>query len=56
MSEGAGWRGGGGGNERGTKPNATLLPSELRSCVSRGGRLGLPVPNKPYGFCGHKAP
>ena len=24
-------------------------------CESRGGRLGLPVPNKPYGFCGRKA-
>ena len=21
-------------------------------CESRGGRPGLPVPNKPYGFCG----
>ena len=26
---------------------------ELRE--SRGGRPGLPVPNKPYGFCGRKA-
>ena len=25
-------------------------------CESRGGRPGLPVPNKPYGFCGRKAP
>ena len=24
-------------------------------CESRSGRPGLPVPNKPYGFCGHKA-
>ena len=24
-------------------------------CESRGGRPGLPVPNKPYGFCGCKA-
>ena len=24
-------------------------------CESRGGRPGLPVPNKPYGFRGHKA-
>ena len=24
-------------------------------CESRGGRRGLPVPNKPYGFCGRKA-
>ena len=25
-------------------------------CGSRGGRPGLPVHNKPYGFCGRKAP
>ena len=24
-------------------------------CESRGGRPGLPVPNKPRGFCGRKA-
>ena len=24
-------------------------------CESRGGRPGLPVPNSPYGLCGHKA-
>ena len=24
-------------------------------CESRGGRLGLPVPNNPYGLCGRKA-
>ena len=24
-------------------------------CGSRGGRPGLPVPNKLHGFCGHKA-
>ena len=24
-------------------------------CESRGGRPGLPVPNKPHGFCGRKA-
>ena len=24
-------------------------------CESRGGRPGLPVPNRPYGFCGRKA-
>ena len=24
-------------------------------CESRGGRPGLPVPNSPYCFCGHKA-
>ena len=31
--------------------------SELRRCVKarRGGRPGLPVPNSPYGVCGHKA-
>ena len=30
---------------------------EFRSwkCASLGGRPGLPVPNKPYGFCGRKA-
>ena len=29
--------------------------SELRSCVEVGdGRPGLPVPNSPYGLCGHK--
>ena len=25
-------------------------------CESRGGRPGIPVPNKPNGFCGLKAP
>ena len=32
-------------------------PSQLRSCVklSRGGRPRLPVPNKPWIFCGGKA-
>ena len=25
-------------------------------CEGRGGRPGLPVPNKPYGLCGRKAP
>ena len=30
--------------------------SELgKLCESRGGRPGLPVPNKPCGFCGRKA-
>ena len=24
-------------------------------CESRGGHLGLPVPNSPYGLCGRKA-
>ena len=24
-------------------------------CESRGGRPGLPVPNRPYGLCGRKA-
>ena len=23
-------------------------------CESRGGHPGFPVPNSPYGFCGHK--
>ena len=27
----------------------------LELCESRGGRPGLPVPNKPYGLCGRKA-
>ena len=37
--------------------------AELGSCVNREGGLGphslshsSPVPNKPYGFCGRKAP
>ena len=29
--------------------------SDLELCESRDGRPGLPVPNKPYGFCGRKA-
>ena len=40
-----------------------LCTSELRSCVNRNVGLGShslsqssSVPNKPYGFCGHKAP
>ena len=32
-----------------------LYSTELRSCVSRGGCPGLPVPDKPYGLCGRKA-
>ena len=28
--------------------------SEPRSCVKRGGRAGLPVPNSPYGLCEQK--
>ena len=32
----------------------TRQSSEL--CESRGGRPGVPVPNKPYGFYGSKAP
>ena len=43
-----------------SEPTSTSLPhvrvdraQEL--CESRGGRLGLPVPNKPYGFCGRTA-
>ena len=44
-------------------PLVAVRCSELRSCVN--GELGLgshslshssPVPNKPYGFCGRKAP
>ena len=33
--------------------HASLRVQEL--CESQGGRPGLPVPNKPYGFCGRKA-
>ena len=29
--------------------------SALELCESRNGLAGLPVPNKPYGFCGRKA-
>ena len=32
----------------------TLTAQQL--CEGRGGRPGLPVPNKPHGFCGRKAP
>ena len=31
----------------------TVRAQEL--CGSRGGRLGLPVPNSPHGLCGRKA-
>ena len=31
-------------------------PSAQELYGSRAGRPGLPVPNKPYGFCGRKAP
>ena len=31
----------------------TVRAQELREC--RGGRPGLPVPNRPYGVCGRKA-
>ena len=31
---------------------AFLRAQEL--CESRGGRPGLPIPNKPHGFCGRK--
>ena len=29
--------------------------ARLELCEGQGGRPGLPVPNKPYGFCGRKA-
>ena len=35
-----------------------LQPLEFRAqelCESRGGRLGLPVPNSPHGLCGRRA-
>ena len=48
-------------------PAGVLCPESVKSaaeggalcrahqlCVSRGGRPGLPVPNKPGGFCGRK--
>ena len=35
--------------------NEWLLRRVQELCESRGGRLGLPVPNSPYGLCGHKA-
>ena len=34
----------------------TLRIRAQELCESRGGRPGLPVPNKPDGFCGRKAP
>ena len=39
-----------------TKSNIELelLLTEFRSCVSRGGRPGLPVRNSPYSLCGRK--
>ena len=36
-----------------TKMTKDIRAEEL--CEGRGGRPGLPVPNKPYGFCGRKA-
>ena len=33
----------------------TLYVGAQELCESRGGRRGLPVPNKPPGFCGRKA-
>ena len=36
-----------------SKTAVTLRAHEV--CESRGGRLGLPVPNKPHGFSGRKA-
>ena len=44
-------------------PLVAVRCSDRRSCVDRGVGLGShslshssPVPNKPYGFCGHRAP
>ena len=37
----------------GVKQHTELRAQEL--CKSRDGRPGLPVPNKPDGFCGRKA-
>ena len=33
----------------------TLSCKVQELCESRGGRPGLPVPNGPYGLCGHEA-
>ena len=60
----AGGRGGGEGVD--TCANSPVITGELEGmrekgfraqqlCESRGGRPGLPVPNKPYGFCGREA-
>ena len=35
--------------------NSAGLWAEVRSCVKRGGRPGLPVPNKPDGLCERRA-
>ena len=35
------------------KEGSTYRAQELRE--DRGGRPGLPVPNRPYGLCGRKA-
>ena len=37
------------------KPNQRYYSRAQERCESLGGRPGLPVPNKPYGFCGRKA-
>ena len=40
-------------------PNMLLASEDIKQKQneneSRGGRPGVPVPNKPYGFCGRKA-
>ena len=33
----------------------SISPRHVTLCESRGGRPGFPVPNSPYGLCGHKA-
>ena len=51
-----GGRGGRGGGVRREREMRGVSKSELgKLCESRGGRPGLPVPNKPCGFCGRKA-
>ena len=37
------------------KPNTLVMYRVQELCESRGDCPGLPVPNKPYGFCGRKA-
>ena len=45
-------------NPRGRKATLRKKKSAVRElkelCVSRGGRLGCPVPNSPRGLCGHR--
>ena len=43
-------------SDRGLKEAVQALGFRAQElCESRGGRPGLPVPNSPYGLCGHEA-